>query len=205
MMVVGWWYQDGREKNRDDSENFNLWWSGRIHFLITLRRNIVKIYCKDIRIKDWDGSDEDFSWMINHWPFITERRLPYLHTRAIVDNDIYPLKCEEPDMEYDLCDPGTYNTYWWAPTVSTQFLPFGFFLLIPFFWWSFLLPALEISCCLFLHIAPHLFRPPFPLYPRLSSVRSLPRLILNIFLSFAVRWAASRATGDFMMTCTGRW
>jgi len=38
---------------------------------------------------------------------------------AIVDNDLYPLECHEPDLEYDLCDQGTYNTHWWAASRAT--------------------------------------------------------------------------------------
>ena len=39
--------------------------------------------------------------------------------RALVDQDVYPLKCNKPSLAYDQCPEGTYNTYWWAATRAT--------------------------------------------------------------------------------------
>eukprot|EP00466_Bigelowiella_natans_P008372 jgi/Bigna1/140529/aug1.56_g15237 len=39
--------------------------------------------------------------------------------RMLVDQNLYPLLCHRPGLEYDLCDEGTYNTFWWAATRAT--------------------------------------------------------------------------------------
>jgi len=39
--------------------------------------------------------------------------------RMIEKENVYPLSCKRPELEYERCPIGTYNTWWWAATRAT--------------------------------------------------------------------------------------